>query len=946
MKKIGAFFLLLTALLSFVYSSAALNTDQIFSNDAVIFGGYCYYIENGDIYRAPITEMAGETELFREESNGIALEGSTLLSRGYDGEIISYSLACEDPVFNKNLFSFYTEYDEESLLGTLSAKYESNGDPAAISSGNGDAGGASFGAYQFSSNAGVPYAFAKWCISTENSIDIGERLIAAYTEDSNSCGSTFKAEWKEIAAEDSSFFLALQHSYVKEKYYDAIVTRIENNVANFDIDMYGIALKNVFWSRSVQHGVGGSYNVITRAFDSLGGFALQSEEILIGAIYAESGAVSDTGTNPMTGSVAEQYGIAGKYMKYYSKNSSAVQLSVYRRLNINELSEALKMLDTYGGYVQSDDTPFELGNLRTADITDASANLFGTIYNYRLSSITEYGFFIGKSETGLVEIAASGNETTLPVVSFCASTLSYSAELDPMTTYYFGIYAIIDGEYAVSEMSSFITGYATVYTAAFENYDGSILHSVTLREGRMPVYNGKTPAKPADAQYTYAFRGWDKEIFPLTADTVYRACYSETLNTYTVRYFSSDNNTVIYECEVAYGENAVFKGNPPVKAPSRQFRYVFSGWNGNEENITEDCDIHPIFIRQDYLWSQASASGFSGGDGSLESPYLISCGEELAYLSEYTASGRETANTYFALDDNIVLGTKEIPQAFTPIGTSELPFCGVFDGRGYKIIGLTVKEENEAGLFGAADGAEIKNLIIEDANIEGDLSGIIVGKLRNTGNNLAKIENCKVSGNVNGKSYAGLAVGYAEGKNIALTNTASCGILRGKVCGGICGYFGGESIACSFADAIITGEIGGSICGSKDSASTVTNCYFTADGMENGIGEAIDADKLQNKESYKGFDFEVIWIIKNNKADLYVSSENAFSYCVYGDADENGKLNSKDIILLTQYIAGWGIELSDKAWTASDVVKDATLNTKDVVKLAQFIAEWDVVLGE
>ncbi len=30
-------------------------------NNTVIFGPYCYYIENGDIYRTPMTVLAGET---------------------------------------------------------------------------------------------------------------------------------------------------------------------------------------------------------------------------------------------------------------------------------------------------------------------------------------------------------------------------------------------------------------------------------------------------------------------------------------------------------------------------------------------------------------------------------------------------------------------------------------------------------------------------------------------------------------------------------------------------------------------------------------------------------------------------------------------------------------------------------------------------------------------
>jgi len=39
------------------------------------------------------------------------------------------------------------------MLGDLSAKYESSGDPGSVSSGYQDPGGKSYGAYQLSSNA-------------------------------------------------------------------------------------------------------------------------------------------------------------------------------------------------------------------------------------------------------------------------------------------------------------------------------------------------------------------------------------------------------------------------------------------------------------------------------------------------------------------------------------------------------------------------------------------------------------------------------------------------------------------------------------------------------------------------------------------------------------------------------------------------------------------------
>ena len=936
--------LILASLISILFVFlCSFSYSEISADETVCYGGYCYYIENGDIYRAPMTILSGETALFRENSSKIMLSGSDLLSFDDMGNITSYSLVSDDETVLKDELHFLSNMQDEGLLiGSLSAKYESNGNPGAISSGKGDAGGVSFGAYQFAGNAGVPYAFSLWCSSKEEYAAIGNRLIEAYSADSNTYGDNFKACWKAIASEDRELFHAIQHSYVKEKYYDAIVHRIESNVENFDIDMYGIALKNVFWSRSVQHGVGGSYNVITRAFDSIGGFSLQSEDILIRAIYAESGAVSDTGTNPMTGATAEEYGIAGKYMKYYSKNSSSVQLSVFRRLNINELSEALMMLDTYGGYTASEDTPYLLGGLRTADITDAQAHLFGTVYNYRLQNVSEYGFLIGKNTSEFKRIQVSSEGSSVPVISFNASTLSYSNELDPMTTYYFAVYAVINGEYAESDVSYFVSGFAQTYTAFFKNYDGTLLYSQTLREGRLPKFIGKKPTRPSDEKYTYTFIGWDKEILPLTEDTVYTAIYDGTKNKYKVRYFSNERE-LIFECEVEYGGQAVFYGVLPTKSPDRQFGYAFSHWSQSEDNITMDTDLFPMFIKRDLLWSGKSSSGFAQGNGSREFPFEISSPEELAYLSEYTAAGNSNEK-YFVLTQNIVLSTGDNKKYFTPIGNSENPFCGNLDGKGYKIEGLCVYSNDAGGLFGFVNGSTIKNLIIEDADIRGNIAGMITGEIICDSGNVSTVDSCMISGTVNGSKYAGLAFGKISGDNVFISNISAAGSLLGEICGGICGSFAGSSLSSAVAFIDNISDSGDGIVGRCSTQTAIESCYFYGSATSS-FGEQLSQFDLNLESSYSGFDFFDTWIISEGKAQLKIASENDFSYLIYGDADENGKLNTKDIILIAQYLAEWDVRIGYDFFTRADVNLSGRINTADIVLIAQFIAGWDVSLG-
>ena len=107
---------------------------------------------------------------------------------------------------------------EEQLLGTLSQRFEASG-PGVISSGAGDAGGKSYGAYQFSSRSDIPRAFFRWCQSSSDTYyrSIGNRLAAAYEADGG-YGSSFDATWRALANEDSDGFMRVQRNYVRRSY--------------------------------------------------------------------------------------------------------------------------------------------------------------------------------------------------------------------------------------------------------------------------------------------------------------------------------------------------------------------------------------------------------------------------------------------------------------------------------------------------------------------------------------------------------------------------------------------------------------------------------------------------------------------------------------------------------------------------------------------------------
>ena len=310
---------------------------------------------------------------------------------------------------------------EKELLGTLSAIYEA-GSPGTISSGSGDNGGKSYGAYQFASAYDVPKAFFNWCLDSDDAYyqSIGQRLSDAYTADGKTYGTNFDAEWKALAKENADGFEQCQRNYVQLKYYDPAVKNLEAEFAGFDMDNYSIALRNVIWSRAVQLGVGGCVSMMNYVFGKIGDFANQPESELIQAIYEESGEVLPKTSSTkyyMSGDTAEKYGVAGMYMSWFTGSSGSVQLGVYTRLRINEPAKAQNMLAVYG-YTDAivDEGTYQLTPAANPNLaagtqgSSVSLNAAGSdeTQSFRLTYYASGYYTIENEETGL-RLTCSGS---------------------------------------------------------------------------------------------------------------------------------------------------------------------------------------------------------------------------------------------------------------------------------------------------------------------------------------------------------------------------------------------------------------------------------------------------------------------------------------------------------------------------------------------------------
>ena len=131
-----------------------------------------------------------------------------------------------------------------------------------------------------------------------------------------------------------------------------------------------------------------------------------------------------------------------------------------------------------------------------------------------------------------------------------------------------------------------------VYTRAYNIVPGTALKTV------LPL-NG--PAKAADKEYTYTFKGWatkadDGTLTPVAADATVDAnlnlypVYDSAKRTYTVKFLNATGD-VIYETTVEAGEAAVCTVIP-TKAHDTKYHYTFNNkWDKSEELKAVYSDI-------------------------------------------------------------------------------------------------------------------------------------------------------------------------------------------------------------------------------------------------------------------------------------------------------------------------------------------------------------------
>ena len=258
-----------------------------------------------------------------------------------------------------------------------------------------------------------------------------------------------------------------------------------------------------------------------------------------------------------------------------------------------------------------------------------------------------------------------------------------------------------------------------------------------------------------------------------------------------------------------------------------------------------------------FISQYAVESGYSGGNGNSENTaYKISTREDLESLSEYVYNGGNTSGKYYKMTNNIDMKSEN----FIPIGTLKnnvtYYFKGTFDGCGFSISNLSIKNTNDysagdLGLFGYLQGT-VKNLITLSGEITLTQPGKSAGGIIGSTYEGSVIQNCYnscclVTSNLKGNSFIGGIIGgigkinYGVSKDLEVSikycyNSAeiTCDSTNISKAGGIVGTIGGSATQidqCFNTGLITSGTNGnskecyaGGIVGCSETG-TISNCY-------------------------------------------------------------------------------------------------------------------------
>ena len=308
----------------------------------------------------------------------------------------------------------------------------------------------------------------------------------------------------------------------------------------------------------------------------------------------------------------------------------------------------------------------------------------------------------------------------------------------------------------------------------------------------------------------------------------------------------------------------------PAQADSEQEtpqQVTVSGTEGEGLSLQKQAELLlQEMAEQETAGEAAGDQAAANSADSTAGTFFITSADNLRELSELVSSGAVYGENHLYADASYVLDA-DIDLSgmnWEPVGNSENPFNGSFDGNGHVISNMSIDSGGDyAGLFGYVENASFRNIRLTDINISGTQTRIggIAGYVQKS----ATFTDCSVTGTISAEEeeksnlYVGGIMGRnndAYGGNVTMSGCSSDVTITlnnpyGRV-GGIAGSLDPGSIDSCFSLGSIRGRASyiGGIMGRAGDVD-VTDCYSggtieASCGGAGGIVGYLDTSDVKN----------------------------------------------------------------------------------------------------
>ena len=248
------------------------------------------------------------------------------------------------------------------------------------------------------------------------------------------------------------------------------------------------------------------------------------------------------------------------------------------------------------------------------------------------------------------------------------------------------------------------------YKVTFVDSDDSILLATKEYDYGTTVDKITKPADPSksgNAEWTYTFAGWDKEITAVKSDVTYKATYTQTKNKYDVEFVDEDGTTPlkvnysgqeVNSVKYDYGTAAadIVRPQNPEKAATPEYTYTFAGWTPAIADVKDNATYKATYSRAknrytikfvDYNGDVISSAEYEYGKTAADivrpsnpsrtataeytysfsgwTPAIADVTGDATYTATYSAAKNNYKVTFVDSDDTVLQATAEYEYGTT-----------------------------------------------------------------------------------------------------------------------------------------------------------------------------------------------------------------------------------------------------------------------------------------